>query len=87
MEVSYFARNIYETETVTSGLCYIEDLICTIFVHQYTRFVRFDRWLRRYDHIHQQCITILLKEYTSFIGCYIIYQYIEILAVFIYSIM
>ena len=24
---SYFARNIYETETVTSGLCYIEDLI------------------------------------------------------------
>ena len=27
MEVSYFARNIYETESVTSGLCYIEDLI------------------------------------------------------------
>ena len=22
-EVSYFARNIYKTETVTSGLCYI----------------------------------------------------------------
>ena len=27
LEVSYFARNIYETETVTSGLCYIEDSI------------------------------------------------------------
>ena len=27
LEVSYFARNIYETETVTSVLCYIEDLI------------------------------------------------------------
>ena len=26
MEVSYFARTIYEIETVTSGLCYIEDL-------------------------------------------------------------
>ena len=25
--VSYFTRNIYETETVTSGLCYIKDLI------------------------------------------------------------
>ena len=24
MEVSYFARNIYDKETVTSGLCYIE---------------------------------------------------------------
>ena len=28
MKVSYFARNIYETETVTSALCYIKDLIC-----------------------------------------------------------
>ena len=27
MEVSYFARNIYETEAVTLGLCSIEDLI------------------------------------------------------------
>ena len=27
LEVSCFARNIYETETVTSGLLYIEDLI------------------------------------------------------------
>ena len=27
MKVGYFARNIYETETVTSELCYIEDLI------------------------------------------------------------
>ena len=27
LEVSSFARNIYETETVTSGLCEIEDLI------------------------------------------------------------
>ena len=27
LEVSCFARNIYEIETVTSGLCYIEDLI------------------------------------------------------------
>ena len=27
MEVSCFARNIYETESETSGLCYIEDLI------------------------------------------------------------
>ena len=27
LAVSYFARKIYETETVTSGLCYIEDLI------------------------------------------------------------
>ena len=27
LEVSYFARNIYETETVTSGLCYIKSLI------------------------------------------------------------
>ena len=27
MEVSYFARHIYETETVTSGLCYIKDLM------------------------------------------------------------
>ena len=27
LEVSYFARNIYETEIVTSVLCYIEDLI------------------------------------------------------------
>ena len=27
LEVSYFARNIYETETVTSGLCYTEYLI------------------------------------------------------------
>ena len=26
-EVSYFARDIYETEAVTSGSCYIEDLI------------------------------------------------------------
>ena len=27
LEVSYFARNVYETKTVTLGLCYIEDLI------------------------------------------------------------
>ena len=27
VKVDYFARNIYETETVTSGLCYIEELI------------------------------------------------------------
>ena len=27
LEISYFARNIYEVEAVTSGLCYIEDLI------------------------------------------------------------
>ena len=27
LEVSYFARNMCETETVTSGLCYIEYLI------------------------------------------------------------
>ena len=27
LELSYFVRNIYQTETVTSGLCYIEDLI------------------------------------------------------------
>ena len=27
LEVSSFAKNIYEIETVTSGLCYIEDLI------------------------------------------------------------
>ena len=27
LEVSYFAKNIFETETVTSELCYIEDLI------------------------------------------------------------
>ena len=27
LDLSYFARNVYETETVTSGLCYIEDLI------------------------------------------------------------
>ena len=27
LEVSYFARNTYETETVTSGLCYLEDSI------------------------------------------------------------
>ena len=27
LEVSYFARSIYETEAVTSGLCYIGDLI------------------------------------------------------------
>ena len=27
LEVSYFARHIYETETVTSGLCYIKDLM------------------------------------------------------------
>ena len=27
LEVSSFARNIYETETVTSGLCEIQDLI------------------------------------------------------------
>ena len=27
LEVSYFARNIYEREAVTSGLCYIENLI------------------------------------------------------------
>ena len=27
LEVSYFARNIHETETVTSRLCHIEDLI------------------------------------------------------------
>ena len=26
-EVSYFARNMYETQIVTSGICYIEDLI------------------------------------------------------------
>ena len=26
-EVSYFARNMYETEAVTSGLCYIEIII------------------------------------------------------------
>ena len=26
-EVTYFARNTYEAETVTSELCYIEDLI------------------------------------------------------------
>ena len=25
--VTYFARRINETETLTSGLCYIEDLI------------------------------------------------------------
>ena len=42
---------VHETETVTSGLCYIEDLICTIFVHQCTRFVCFDRWLHSYDLI------------------------------------
>ena len=27
LEVSYFAGNIYETDTVTSVLCYVEDLI------------------------------------------------------------
>ena len=27
LEVSYFARNIYETKTLISRLCYIEDLI------------------------------------------------------------
>ena len=27
LRVVYFTRNIYETETVTSGLYYIEDLI------------------------------------------------------------
>ena len=27
LAVTYFARKINETETVTSGLCYIEDLI------------------------------------------------------------
>ena len=27
MEISYFARNINETETITSGLWYIKDLI------------------------------------------------------------
>ena len=27
LEVNHFARNIYEMETATSGLCYIEDLI------------------------------------------------------------
>ena len=27
MKVSHFTRNIYQTETVTSGLCYTEDLI------------------------------------------------------------
>ena len=27
MDVSYFARNIYDAETVISGLCYIEYLI------------------------------------------------------------
>ena len=27
LEVSSFAQNIYELETVTSGVCYIEDLI------------------------------------------------------------
>ena len=32
-------------------------------------------------------ITILLKVYILFIGCYIIYQYIDILAVYIYSVM
>ena len=26
LEVRYFARNIYKTETVTLGYCYIEDL-------------------------------------------------------------
>ena len=26
-KVSYFTRNIYELDTVTSGLCYIEGLI------------------------------------------------------------
>ena len=26
--VHYFARIIYQIETVTTGLCYIEDLIC-----------------------------------------------------------
>ena len=27
LKVSFFARNIHETETVTSGLCCIKDLI------------------------------------------------------------
>ena len=27
LELSYFARNIYETETITEGLCIIEELI------------------------------------------------------------
>ena len=27
LEVSYFARNIYEMDAVTSGLCHIKDLI------------------------------------------------------------
>ena len=27
LEVSYFAKNMYETETATAGLCCIEDLI------------------------------------------------------------
>ena len=26
-KISYLIRNVYETKTVTSGLCYIEDLI------------------------------------------------------------
>ena len=26
-EIGYLARNIYKMETVTSGLCYIKDLI------------------------------------------------------------
>ena len=32
MEVSYFARNMYETETVTLGLCYIYTNIQGLFV-------------------------------------------------------
>ena len=34
LEVSYFVRKIYETETVTLELCYIEDLIS----HTHTHF-------------------------------------------------
>ena len=35
-EVSYFARNMYETEAVTSRLCYIEYLIFLWISRQYT---------------------------------------------------
>ena len=53
LEVSYFARNIYETEAVTLGFCYIKDL------KSFIKIIQFDfeiRWISNQTIVQQNYI-------------------------------
>ena len=81
MDVCSFTRNVYETETITSGLCYVEDLVFlknnivwfwNYFGHPTDSSVElYDLLsyskLHRYDHIPAS--KVLLIEQVYFIGC------------------